>query len=126
MPPPKYDFGSNKPASKLPSVMVANFPPRPKQAGPGTAPTLSGPITIFPLTTLKIELPPAPALTISHSGNDTLMPSTCPRRTSATVPSRYWQMSVVVPPTSIETTSVNPYSFENALTPSMPPRGPEL
>lgn len=89
-------------------MMVADVPPKPKQAGPGAAPTLSGPTVIAPSVTVMTELPPMPADSTFDIGKEVGMPAMVPRRSvrisrPATVP-----MSVVVPPTSIMRTCLSP------------------
>ena len=89
-------------------MIVASVPPRPKHAGPGAAPTLSGPTVIAPSATRITELPPTPWLVIAASSKDVGTRSIRPRRSTRTAPSATTPMSEVVPPTSSMRTCLNP------------------
>jgi hypothetical protein len=84
--------------------MVALVPPKPKHAGPGAAPTLSGPTWMTPSRTAMTELPPTPAECTLLIGKEIGTPFTDPRRSVMISASRTEPTSVVVPPTSIIST----------------------
>ena len=105
--------------------MVASVPPNPKHAGPGAAPTLSGPTVISPSLTAMIELPPTPLDCTSLIGMEIGAPSIDPRRLVRISSFRTDPTSVVVPPTSIINTWPRPYACARARVPSSPPRGPD-
>ena len=89
-------------------MIVALLPPKPKQAGPGAAPTLSGPTVIRPSLTAMIELPPTPLERTLLIGNEIGTPSIEPRRCTSMRKSFTEPTSVVVPPTSIISTCLRP------------------
>ncbi len=67
--PPRNASASSRPRQRLASVTVGSSPPRPKQAGPGTAPALSGPTRRPPAASARAMLPPpAPIVFMSSVG----------------------------------------------------------
>ena len=72
MSPPKKAAGSSKPSTTSASVTAGCVPPRPYDAGPGSAPDDSGPTLSNPNWSVwAIDPPPAPISTRSIDGTDT-------------------------------------------------------
>jgi hypothetical protein len=135
MVPPAKPSAAMRPSSRLASVTVGCVPPRPYDAGPGSAPALSGPTFIRPsVSTDAIEPPPAPISTISTTGIFTGMPlpfmkrcarSTSKLRESIGSKSSMRQILAVVPPMSKETTRGSARSRAIAAARMAPPAGPD-
>ena len=97
--------GSKYPRTTAASTTVAEWPPLPKQAGPGSEPALVGPILMIRLSRSRILPPPRAKLCISTDGK----PVMCPKYGNPIQVSDVWTglppriklASSEVPPTSI-------------------------
>ena len=91
------------------SVRVGSVPPRPKAAGPGTAPALAGPTVTVPEPSVEaMDEPPRPTETIPGTGNDTGTPRISGSVFTSWAPSRTSPRSRVVPPMSKATAAASP------------------
>src|SRR2546426_12472427 len=114
------------------SVTVGSVPPRPYEAGPGSAPALTGPTCSAPLgSNLAMEPPPAPISTMSTTGTFTGYPGKVRVWNSLYSVVTFGVLAstrehfAVVPPMSREITLGSPTSRPTAAAPITPATGPD-